>query len=63
MPAPEIVCRYAELGGRAVALGSDAHSAACVGSHFDVALEITRQAGITRQAVFENRRMRLEPLG
>ena len=60
MPNPEIVQRYAALGGESVALGSDAHSAGCVGSHFDVALQIMRDAGITELAVFENRRLRLE---
>ena len=63
MPSPAIVQRYAALGGTAVALGSDAHSPGCVGSHFDVALQIMGEAGITELAVFEKGRLRRERTG
>lgn len=57
MPGLEIVQRYAELGGTMMSLGSDAHSPQYVGSHFDVASGIMRQAGIDELAVFKQRRV------
>lgn len=62
MPGPAIVRRFAALGGEAMALGSDAHLANDVGQGFDRAVSILRESGITRQAVFENRRLRPIPL-
>ena len=61
MPGPEILTRYAELGGTMVSLGSDAHSPQAVGSHFDQALTIMREAGIRNLAVFHQGRCEPEP--
>ena len=43
----ELYTRYAELGGKYVTLGSDAHAAKAVGMHFDVAQKIAKTAGLT----------------
>ena len=42
----ELYTRYAELGGKYVTLGSDAHAAKAVGMHFDVAQKIAKTAGL-----------------
>jgi histidinol-phosphatase (PHP family) len=57
MPGPDVIRRYAELGGTMVSLGSDAHTATYVGSHFDVGLNIMREAGIRHLAVFKGREL------
>jgi histidinol-phosphatase (PHP family) len=62
MPGAEVIDAYAALGGTSVSLGSDAHTAKYVGSHFDHALDIMRNAGITRLAVFRDGTPRPEQL-
>ncbi len=62
MPGPQVIRRYAELGGTSVSLGSDAHTAKYVGSHFDDALAMARQAGIANLAIFRTGVLHLEPL-
>ena len=62
MPGPEVVDRYAAMGGTMMSLGSDAHSPQCVGSHFDAALQIMREAGIRELAAFKNRKLQPEPV-
>jgi histidinol-phosphatase (PHP family) len=57
MPGPEVIRQYAALGGTMVSLGSDAHSPGYVGSHFDVAVNIMRDAGIKQLAVFKDRKL------
>jgi histidinol-phosphatase (PHP family) len=52
MPGLEVIERYAELGGTAMSLGSDAHSPQYVGSHFADAVELMRRGGIKHLAVF-----------
>ena len=56
MPADWVVRRYAELGGDAMTLGSDAHTPEHVGADFDRGLAALRAQGIRRLAVFKNRR-------
>jgi histidinol-phosphatase (PHP family) len=56
MPADWIVRRYAELGGEAMSLGSDAHVADDVGAGLAEAAAILKREGIRRQAVFKDRR-------
>lgn len=62
MPGPEVMKRYAELGGRMMSLGSDAHSARCIGADFDRAINMLRSAGIREQAVFKSGRLLPLPL-
>ena len=56
MPAGWVVRRYAELGGEAMTLGSDAHSPDHVGAHLTEGAAMLRQEGIRRLAVFKGRR-------
>ena len=62
MPGPTVVRRYAELGGRAVSLGSDAHSASDVGADFDRFSTLLPDLGIYSLACFDRRRLRLVSL-
>ena len=61
-PAPELGQMCAEAGA-AFALSSDAHLPEQVGDNYDTALELMREIGVDRIAVFEHRRRRLETLG
>lgn len=62
MPGPATVARYAELGGTAMCLGSDAHRCEEIGADFDRAVAILRAADLNRLAVFEKRQRLLIPL-
>ena len=62
MPDARIVRWYAEMGGRRVTLGSDAHERKQVGLHLDAALDTVRAAGLTHVVQFERRESRLVPL-
>lgn len=55
-PSLEIVKRYRELGGEIITMGSDAHQAAHVGAHFEIARQVLLAAGFTRYTVFRNRK-------
>ncbi len=52
MPGSSVLQAYAEVGGTAVSLGSDAHRAADIGAGFQNALESCRSAGIRRTVHF-----------
>lgn len=52
----KIYTRYAELGGKYVTLGSDAHSQAAIGNHFDEAINIVRKIGLI-PVYFKERKM------
>ncbi|HOA75001.1 MAG TPA: histidinol-phosphatase HisJ family protein [Phycisphaerae bacterium] len=55
MPAGWIVRRYAELGGEAMSLGSDAHSPEHIAAGFETAASMLKENGIKQLAVFEQR--------
>lgn len=57
MPAAWVVKRYAELGGEAMSLGSDAHSAEHVGAGLTEGAAILKANGIKYLAVFKNRQL------
>lgn len=54
MPGPRYVRRFAQLGGRMMSVGSDAHRAEDIGSSFDVAATMLRDAGLSA-ALFRER--------
>jgi histidinol-phosphatase (PHP family) len=62
MPDAPVVARYAELGGQAMVLGSDAHKPEHIAADFDAAVAMLQDNGIRRQAVFRGRCRSLEPL-
>jgi histidinol-phosphatase (PHP family) len=61
-PADWVVARYAELGGRAMALGSDAHRPEHVGLGISEAADMLRKHGIEWLAVFKGRQRHDERL-
>lgn len=56
-PEIEIINRYAEIGGRLVTIGSDAHEAKYLTSDFDTVREILISAGIKSYVYFEKRKI------
>ena len=62
MPSAAVIRRYAELGGKAVALGSDAHTVEHVGAGLHQAAAMAWSYGIDRLAVFQNGCARTVPL-
>ena len=62
MPDPLILGWYAEMGGKRVTLGSDAHKSSQVGLHLDQAVTAIRAAGISTITQFEHRQARPLPL-
>ena len=62
MPDPLILRWYAEMGGRRLTLGSDAHAPADVGLHLDQVLKAIRDAGLKSLTRYERRQPSLLPL-
>jgi histidinol-phosphatase (PHP family) len=62
MPAEWVVQRYAALGVREMALGSDAHIPKHIAADFDETVMTLRRSGIDAQAVFKNREREIVPL-
>jgi histidinol-phosphatase (PHP family) len=62
MPDPLILQWYAEMGGRRITLGSDAHRIPEVSMHLEKAIEAIRAVGIDRITQFEQRQARFIPL-
>lgn len=61
-PNLSIIKLYKELGGEIITLGSDAHSPENLCTHFDVALEILKEAGFKSYTIFKNRKPSFIPL-
>ncbi|NLX13236.1 MAG: histidinol-phosphatase HisJ family protein [Phycisphaerales bacterium] len=58
MPADWVVRRYAELGGRSMSIGSDAHQSEYVGVGLVEGSSVMKAQGIHHQAVFKDRQLR-----
>jgi histidinol-phosphatase (PHP family) len=61
-PAREFI-EMAVDAGRPFALSSDAHTPDLLGHRYDEAVELLQSLGVREIAVFENRELRMEPLG
>ncbi len=57
-PHPSIICRYKELGGRIITIGSDAHKSQNVGAYKKKAIAIIADAGFEEITLFQNRKPR-----
>ena len=55
LPHPSIICRYRELGGRIITIGSDAHKSQNVGAYIKDAIDIIVNAGFEEITLFQNR--------
>jgi histidinol-phosphatase (PHP family) len=62
MPGQRTISRYAQLGGQAMPLASDAHLPQSVGADFDRAVSMLRKAGISHTVLFRNRERLVLPL-
>jgi histidinol-phosphatase (PHP family) len=62
MPDPLILRWYAEMGGKRITFGSDAHSVDHLGLNLDLALLAVQEAGLAFVTQFEQRQARLVPL-
>lgn len=62
MPGDWVVRRYAELGGRMMTIGSDAHRPEHVGMGLTEGAAMLKEAGIENQAVYKDRRREVVPL-
>lgn len=54
-PCADILRRYRELGGELITIGSDAHTPADIGSHFDEAADILSACGFRYYCVYQKR--------
>lgn len=61
-PPVQILRWYREAGGQMVTIGSDAHRPGHVGTGFERALEMIREAGFEQLATFHRRRVRWQTL-
>ncbi len=62
LPGPAILRWYAGMGGERVTFGSDAHRPAEIASHFGLAKEALRAAGLKYLTCFDLRQAQLIPL-
>lgn len=61
-PCEEILCRYRQLGGELITIGSDAHSPDFVGYGFQRAADILKACGFRYYTVYHQRRPEWLPL-
>ncbi len=62
-PCKEIICRYRELGGKIITLGSDAHDPSFLASHFKEVAELLISCGFSSYYLFRQRKPEELPLG
>ncbi len=55
-PCEEILCRYRELGGELLTIGSDAHSPEYIGFDFERARELLKCCGFSYYTVYHQRK-------
>jgi histidinol-phosphatase (PHP family) len=56
LPPPEILRRYAKLGGKILTIGSDAHVPIYIGFKLDLAMQCAKKSGLTHIASFSARK-------
>lgn len=61
-PCEEILCRYRELGGELVTVGSDAHSPEYLGFEFARAAQLLKGCGFSYYTVYHERKPEFLPL-
>lgn len=61
-PCEEILCRYHELGGELLTLGSDGHAPQDAAHSYEKIGQLLRSCGFTHLTIFEKRRPRFFPL-
>ncbi|MCR5776148.1 MAG: histidinol-phosphatase HisJ family protein [Lachnospiraceae bacterium] len=61
-PAPSIIKRYHELGGKLITLGADAHQPGDVAADFEVLPDLLESCGFTEFVVYKKRKPEVYPL-
>lgn len=61
-PCEEILCRYRELGGEIITIGSDAHSTDYVGYEFDRTAALLASCGFRYYTVYHQRKPEFLPI-
>ena len=61
-PCLDLLSMYRKLGGEIVTIGSDAHFAKHVGSHFDEGISLLQQAGFSYYTIFRKRQPVFVPM-
>lgn len=61
-PCEEILCRYRELGGELLTVGSDAHTPEYVGFDFKRTKELLKACGFSHYTVYHQRKPQFLPL-
>lgn len=61
-PAPSIIKRYKELGGKLITIGADAHYPKDVAADFDKLPDLLNECGFTEYVVYKNRKPEAYPL-
>lgn len=62
-PAPSIIKRYHELGGKMITIGADAHTPKDVGADFEKLPELLNSCGFKEFLVYKNRKPEAYPIG
>ena len=62
LPTPEILCRFKELGGKYVTVGSDSHSYDKVCNGIEEGYDILKQCGFDHFTIFRKRKPVLVPI-
>lgn len=61
-PCEDILCRYRQLGGELLSVGSDAHTPEYVGYEFPRTAELLKKCGFRYYAVYHRRKPEMLPL-
>ncbi|MBE5916325.1 MAG: histidinol-phosphatase HisJ family protein [Pseudobutyrivibrio ruminis] len=62
-PAPSIIKRYHELGGKLITLGADAHTPSDIAADFDRLPDLLKECGFNEFVVYKNRKPQSYPIG
>jgi len=62
-PAPSIIKRYRELGGKMITIGADAHTPEDIAADFDKLPGILNSCGFKEFVVYKNRKPEAYPIG
>ena len=54
-PAPDVLARYYEMGGRRITIGSDAHAPGAIAACYDETARILKEIGFTSYTIFRER--------
>ena len=62
-PAPSIIKRYHELGGKLITIGADAHEPSDIAADFNRLPDLLKDCGFNEFVVYKNRKPQSYPIG